>query len=643
MRDHLQKQEPKGISKRAVILGLILLPINGYWISQLEVVRYTHLTLTVPFTNVIFILLLVTIFSLIIKKLIPKLSLDQNEQMVVYVMLSIASAIASIDMIQILIPTMGHAFWFNTPENEWEELFWRYLPMWLLVSDHNVLSGYYKGETSIYKIEYIKAWISPLLWWLAFILVLVFVMLCINVLVRRQWTERERLTYPIVQLPLETTDNTGKFFKNKLMWIGFAISASISIINALNYFNPSIPQIPVKRRSIAYIFSEKPWNAMGNVQLSFYPFVIGISFMIPLDLLLSSWVFYWLFKAQQVTGSMLGLASSSQFPYYNEQAFGAFIGISIILFWSAKTHFGRIIRGIFNIKSDLDDSSEPITYRKALLGILVGGLFLLIFSTKIGMSIWVVPIFFGLYFLLGMFVTRMRAELGFLVHNLSYLKPSTIIVTLLGTRRLGAGTLTTFSLYNFFIRTCRCHPMPHQLEAFKIAEKVHIDNKKLFAIMILSAGMSVIVMSWIILHLYYKFGADSGYFEIWTIGLGNEVYRQLQNWLYYPTETDTTAMSFMGLGFLFTIFLSFMRTRFLWWPFHPLGYVIANDWGMFNLWSCLLVSYLAKMLILKHGGLKTYRKSIPFFLGLALGDYALGSIWSIIGIIFNITIYQFFP
>ncbi|MEK7397655.1 MAG: DUF6784 domain-containing protein, partial [Candidatus Poribacteria bacterium] len=174
-------------------------------------------------------------------------------------------------------------------------------------------------------------------------------------------------------------------------------------------------------------------------------------------------------------------------------------------------------------------------------------------------------------------------------------------------------------------------------------EKTQIDSRKLSAVMILSASISVIAMFWIILHLYYKFGADSGYFEVWTLGLGSEVYRQLQSWLYYPTEPDSTAISFMGAGFLWTVFLSFMRTRFLWWSLHPLGYAMANDWGMYNLWSCLLVSYIAKVLILKHGGLKAYRQSIPFFLGLALGDYTLGSLWSIIGIIFNVTIYQFFP
>ena len=185
--------------------------------------------------------------------------------------------------------------------------------------------------------------------------------------------------------------------------------------------------------------------------------------------------------------------------------------------------------------------------------------------------------------------------------------------------------------------------MPHQLEAFKIAERSQISSRKFFMVIMASAALGTITMLWLLLHEYYKFGADTGYFEIWTLGLGSEVYRQLQNWLSYPSEPDYVSMGFMGGGLIFTSFLAFMRTRFLWWHFHPLGYVMANDWGMYNLWSCLLVSYIAKTLILKHGGLKLYRRSIPLFLGLALGDCTFGSLWSIAGIILNTTIYQFFP
>jgi len=70
--------------------------------------------------------------------------------------------------------------------------------------------------------------------WAVFLFILVFVMLCINAILRRQWIERERLTYPIIQLPLEMATSRGaaSIFRNRLMWIGFSIAAGIDIRNS---------------------------------------------------------------------------------------------------------------------------------------------------------------------------------------------------------------------------------------------------------------------------------------------------------------------------------------------------------------------------------------------------------------------------
>ena len=99
----------------------------------------------------------------------------------------------------------------------------------------------------------------------------------------------------------------------------------------------------------------------------------------------------------------------------------------------------------------------------------------------------------------------------------------------------------------------------------------------------------------------------------------------------------------MGVGFIFTISLMMLRARFIWWPLHPLGYALSSTWGMYNLWSCIFIASAAKWLILKQGGLKAYRRAIPFFLGLALGDYILGSIWSILSVTLDRPLYQFWP
>ena len=87
-------------------------------------------------------------------------------------------------------------------------------------------------------------------------------MLCINAIVRKQWTEKERPSYPVAQLPSESADAKEGFLGSRLAWLGFAFAASIALVNGLSFLYPSIPSIPIYRRTIAYLFAEKPLSAM---------------------------------------------------------------------------------------------------------------------------------------------------------------------------------------------------------------------------------------------------------------------------------------------------------------------------------------------------------------------------------------------
>ena len=631
-----------GLTLKSFLITLCLIPINIYWIVQLEVIRYTFPTLVHPLSNVVFILFWLLLIGYSLKKISPKLGINSPELLTIYVMLGIVSSLGSADMMQILVTILGHPFRFATPENQWRELFWKELPPWLTVQDEKALVPYYEGGSSFYIKRHLYAWLRPALAYIPFIFVLMFVMLCINTLLRIQWTERERLTYPIIQLPLEMTDTRNRFFKNKLMWFGFSIAALISIVNLLNSIYPAVPYIPVKRQNLHQYFTGHPWEAMGYFRVSFYPFVIGIGFLIPLDLLFSCWMFYGVYKIELMLGNIMGWRNLPRFPYFNEQGFGVYVGLLGFALWTGRIHFKGLVRHLLR-SSSLDDSREPMPYRLAVAGILAGLVFLTIFSYRAGMSLWVIPIFFGIYFLLAIMIGRLRAELGFLVHDLHYIDPHSMIIAGFGTRRLGAGTLTVFSLYKFFNRAYRAHPMPVQLEALKIAERRNINPRHIAAAILLATLIGSVSVFWVLLDNYYRHGAETGYYGPFAVGFARIIYSQLENWLNYPQETDLPAIAFMGGGLIFTALLMFLRTRFLWWPLHPLGYAMANSWGMFNLWACLFVAWGLKAIILRHGGLRAYRQAIPFFLGLALGDYILGSLWSIISIVTNTTLYQFFP
>ena len=95
------------------------------------------------------------------------------------------------------------------------------------------------------------------------------------------------------------------------------------------------------------------------------------------------------------------------------------------------------------------------------------------------------------------------------------------------------------------------------------------------------------------------------------------------------------------MGLAWTNILMWLRTRFLGWPLHPLGYALSGSWTMNLIWFPLLLSWLIKWVVLKHGGLKAYRQGIPFFLGLILGEFVMGSVWTIIGVLGNSQVYAF--
>ncbi len=635
-----------GLTLKSLLTTLLLTPINVAWVIQLEVVRHTCPTIIHPFANVIFIFFWLILIRYILGKISPILDLSQQELLTIYVMLCIVSCLCSYDCLEVLIPIMGHPFRFATIENEWQQLFFKQLPQWLTISDEKALTAFYEGDSSLYDRHNFNVWLLPAVTWILFILVMMIVMVCINTLLRVQWAERERLTYPIIQLPLEMTHPQLRFFKNRLMWLGFGIISVIVTVNILNSLYPSVPYIPIKRQDIHQYFTHRPWNAMGGVRISFYPFVIGISFLIPLELLFSCWAFFWIYKIELMVGGVMGWRNLPRFPYASEQAFGAYVAILGFILWRGRLHFKGLVRHLLGSRtsaSQLDDSREPMPYRLAVGGIVIGVVFLTVFSYKAGMSLWVIPIFFGTYFLLGIMVARVRAELGFMVHDMIGITPHSMIITGFGTRQLGKSTLTIFALYHFFTRTNWANPMPEPLEAFKISSLRNINPRNMAVAILLATVIGSAITFWLLLDIYYRHGAASGYFYPSTLGFGRHAYGVLENWLSFPQGYDGPALAFAGGGLGVAGLLMFLRARFLWWSLHPLGYAMANSWGMYNLWCCLFVVWVAKLIILRYGGLRAYQRAIPFFLGLALGDCIAGSIGSILSILLNTPVYEFFP
>ena len=86
----------------------------------------------------------------------------------------------------------------------------------------------------------------------------------------------------------------------------------------------------------------------------------------------------------------------------------------------------------------------------------------------------------------------------------------------------------------------------------------------------------------------------------------------------------------------------FMRMKFFWFPLYPAAYAVTNSWAIHNIWFCLFIAWIAKLAILQYGGLRAHQKATPFFLGLILGEFTVGSLWTIVGILLGIPTYGFY-
>ncbi len=617
-------------------IGIVLILINAYWIALVSGIHhslnpaYASLFIT-PIVNLFFLLLLNTL----LKRIRPQLALSRAQLLLVYQMLVMLCLVSGHNPMDFILGILAHPFWFATFENEYAALFHRYIPSWFAIQDKSALTGFFEGNSTLYTAKHLSAWIGPVLLWSFVTFVLFFILMCFNSIQRLQWSERERLSYPIAQLPIEMT--TPRFFARRLLWLGFGICAVIELLNGLHFLYPFMPGVPLKIPDFgAKIFTTKPWSAIGWLPLFFYPWVIGLTFFVPLELSFSVWFFFLFTKFQLILGSIGGWKSLPGFPYYNQQGIGAWLTLGVLILWVSRPHLKTVFTMALKPSAA---SNEPFQYRTALFGILIGIAILVFIFQYAGMSVGILLAFLCLYFLMSIAITYARAAVGVPYHEVIWTHPQLMLVSVLGVRRIGAANLTLLSFLYPYVRDNVSHPMPSQLEGFKIAERAPISQKKMAIAMIVALLVATPVSFWAYLHLIYQHGAVRT--EGYIIGIGFETFeRMLLPWLQQPHATDSTGLSFTAFASLFTLGLMFLRRQFIWFPFHPAGYALGLSAGMVWVWSAVCVGWFIKAILLKFGGLRTYRKAAPFFVGVILGDFLIGTFWSLIGAVFEIPVYR---
>ena len=650
------------VRARLLVLLAVLVPLNAYWLALSEVIRYAgHPTTTSLFYNVVFWLAALVLGNGICTRITRRPFLNRGELLIAYSVLGVTSALGSHDIVEVLLPTLVHATQFQNAANDWANILLPNLPDWLVVKNVDAAKDFYTGHSTLYNPAHLRAWALPILSWVGFLGTLTGTLLCVNVLFRRQWTEQEKLAFPLVNLPLAMTgaDNdatmggkTGSLWQNKAMWVGFAGAALLQLWNGWAFLNPAVPGVSVKYQDIAPTYFNglgRPWNAIGWTPVSFYPFALGLGLLLPTDFLFSSWFFFWFWKGQNVLAAATGWDQTPGFPYVGAQSLGAFLGITITVLWAARKRLSRIFAlAIGDAKGHLDEdnSGGPISYQAAFWGMVSGLCLLGAFCFAAGMVWWAIILFFAIYLAIALAVTRMRAELGPPAHDLHHSGPDEMLPTVLGPSNFDRHTLSVFSLAWGFNRAYRAHPMPVTMESFKLAERAQTPTVGVLFPFLLAAGfVGPLCAFWALLHLGYQNGAASaaiGPPNVLTI-FGGEAWNRYGNWVNTPKPPQPAVGMGVIVGAGFTLLLNLLRVRVVGFPFHPVGYAVASSWGMGLLWMPMFLAWLIKITVLRYGGLLMYRRLLPVCYGVILGECVTGSLWSLFSMATGIPTYAFWP
>jgi len=621
-----------------VVLALVLIPVNTYWLAVVELVRNTSTPTSVSlFFNAVLTLTCVAAANAALRRVAPRAALSHGEVAAVYVMVAVGSAMGGIDVFCCMPPVAAYPFRYARPENGWLDLFCGLLPRHLVVSDADALAGFWQGSSSLYRPENWRPWLWPVLGWNVFALGLVGVWLGLTSLFSPRWIGSERLTYPISQLPAEISLSPRRLVTSGPFLIGLTLSAGIALLNGLHTLKPAVPMIPVKSTAtpafnISAQIVDRPWSAVGALLLSFYPFAIGLSILLPTKLSMSCWVFYLLFKLQHILSNQALSWTSEGAPFTREQSLGAYIGLAVFSFYMSRAYLGRQLAAALGRRAAHEPGDRPMSGRLALLLSLGCLVFVIGFGRWAGMTWSYSSAFFLLYTTLSYSFTRIRAEMGVPTHELHLVAPHQVLARWAGSRTVGPKNLAVGTTFYWFNYAHRSHPMPQMAEGLKIADRGHVSQSAVAALCVLAAVVGALSSCWAILHIYYRDGAAAkwgpGYAAEW---IAINPYTELAHFLREPTGPDKAMIWASVTGFCATFALMGAHTRIGWWPLHPVGYAVANAWAMDHMWFSIFVAWVLKSITARYGGAPSVRRLTALAFGLVMGDYLAGGTWSLYG------------
>ena len=556
-----------GITARAVLIGLIcaaleclIAPYNDYVIRNIFLAG-GHFPVG-PFFVITVLILLVNV---LVRKTHPRSALKPQEIVTIWCIMIVAVGIPSTGLMRTVLSPMVAYKYRATMENDWEHLFHQYIPQWRVVQDEKAILSFYEGLLPGELVPW-SAWLKPVLIFSGYVLILYFVMACLSVLLRKQWVENEKCTFPLVRLPVEMSSQPqgliSSFFKSPALWLGFAFPVCLHTMNGIHAYFPKAPHIPRDFWLNPFLVG-RPFSLLRPIQIVVFWSMVGFSYLLSLDVSFSLWFFFIFYKLQSLIGGLLGFQLSSgpgvQWTgrsFSAAQEAGACLAFVAIALVKSRHHIKSMFLQALDGSSTADDPITNDTPGITIFGLLGGVAALVFFNHLLGMSLS-----FALAFVLLLLAMYIALTWQVINGGIPFINPSfsahSVFLTTLGTERMSRSTVTSLLMHPISLTLdLREFMMPNIMNSLKAADEVKVKRQQLLLALGVSMVIGLVVSYYSALKISYQYGAP------YTGGSG--YLYQLESLLLNPKKgADWANAGFMIFGSLFTLWLMWNQKAFL--------------------------------------------------------------------------------
>jgi len=238
-------------------------------------------------------------------------------------------------------------------------------------------------------------------------------------------------------------------------------------------------------------------------------------------------------------------------------------------------------------------------------------------------------------------LTRVVAESG-LIFVQSNVIPYDLLAGLFPPAWLSGFTLTSMAMqkgvHMFDLREIF---MPYLANGVRAANQARVSMKKVMLVFAVTAVVAVAASAFGKIVTSYKYGGvnlDLGA----NITFPASFFGSLADFQKNPPTFEYLKIgdrrifpvngAHVIVGGVLAAGMLVMRATFLWWPFHPFGLVMCGTWAMDMFWFSFFLGWLIKVFFMNFLGASTYRRFVPLFLGLAVGESLIAAFWALLGL-----------